>query len=176
MRYQSAGQKTNLPFRITPGPDEAFTLPFLTTQSVGAMKNHFSEMASVASSAEVFIKASERSGGAVIINPRFGCLPMIIGKDNKPVLMYKFVEVLHELVSLAEIKEELPTLSYQQIEGGITFLRDLAQFNVRGLNIDDEEEKHLEASPEFQQVIKKRFQFGDNSCVHCRVTNCVTKS
>ena len=68
--------------------------------------------------------------------------------------MYKFVEVIHELISISEVQEELPSLSYRQIEGGITFLRALAQFNVRGKDIDEEEERLLEADPHFQQKIK----------------------
>lgn len=115
---------------------------------------YLSDIAFVAKTAGVFAQACERSGGIVVLNPDFGCLPMIIGRDGEKVLMYEFVEVLHELVSLADIQQEIPSLSYRQIEGGITFLRSLTQFNIRGVDIDAEEEQLLEASPKFQQQIK----------------------
>ncbi len=148
-------------FQITPAPTEGYSF-FGNTNSVASFSSEdlsiisrqFTEIASVADSAKAFAQASARSGGVVIIASQFGCLPMIVGRDSEPVLMYKFVEVLHELVSLAQIQQELPALSYRQIEGGITFLRALTQFNIRGLDIDAEEERMLEASPEFQQRIK----------------------
>jgi len=135
-------------------PEYTNTVTSLSAIDFAQMSHHFSNMASVADSAGVFAQAGERSGGVVSLDPQFGCLPMIVGQDGEPVLMYKFVEVLHELVSLAEIEQELPTLSYKQIEGGITFLRALTQFNIRGLDIDAEEERLLEADPQFQQKIK----------------------
>ncbi len=134
---------------------EGFSFPMSAEEPVATIADpYLSDIASVAKTVGVFAQACERSGGTVVLNPDFGCLPMIIGRDGEKVLMYKFVEVLHELVGLADIQQELPLLSYRQIEGGITFLRSLTQFNTRGVDIDAEEEQLLEASPKFQQQIK----------------------
>jgi hypothetical protein len=144
--------------KYTPGPNQERTVTgntaALTTSDFYQMHQQGNLMMSAASSAIFFARASERSGGTVVLNPQYGCLPMIMGRDEKPVLMYKFVEVLHELISLSEVQQELPSLSYKQIEGGITFLRVLAQFNTRDLDIDLEEERHLEADEDFQREIK----------------------
>lgn len=153
--------RTNLSLKILPVPTVGFSLPEYTnlpssldTKYFAQLGRHFSNLASVVNAAGVFANASERSGGVVALDPQFGCLPLIMGRDGQPVLMYKFVEVIHELVSLSEIQQEFPSLSYRQIEGGIAFLRALTQFNIRGLDIDAEEEQLLEASPQFQQQIK----------------------
>lgn len=147
-------QRIDQSYQITPPPRKLLGYSGYTTTDFALASQHLSEMASVTKTAGVFAQACERSGGTVVLNPDFGCLPMIIGRNREMVLMYKFVEVLHELTSLADIQRELPSLSYRQIEGGITFLRSLTQFNMRGVDIDAEEEQLLEASPKFQQQIK----------------------
>ncbi len=142
---------------------EGFSFPMSAEEPVVTSADpNLSDIASAAKTADVFAQACERSGGTVVLNPDFGCLPMIIGRNDEKVLMYKFVEVLHELVSLADVQQELPSLSYRQIEGGITFLRSLTQFNIRGVDIDAEEEQLLEASPKFQQQIKDALKMEQN--------------
>ncbi len=89
------------------------------------------------------------------MNTKYGCLPFMLGNDGQPVLLYEFVEVLDEYFDYDRVKAEFPTLSYGQISGAIAFLRKLAQFNTRQLNIDDLEDAELEASPEFQSLIEQ---------------------
>ena len=97
---------------------------------------------------------SEDCGGDVVIDPQTGCLPYILGSDNQPVFLYKFVEILDEYIGYDQIKTELPTLSYGQISGALSFLRKLVQFNIRHINIDDLEDAELESSYDFQSLIE----------------------
>jgi hypothetical protein len=66
-----------------------------------------------------------------------GCLPALIGSDERPVFLYQFVEALDGLVDYDSIKETFPTLSYAQIDGAMSFLRKAAQLNARGVDIDE---------------------------------------
>lgn len=103
---------------------------------------------------EVFKVASEQTGNFVNIDPRFAGLPMFMGSNNKPVLLYEFVEVIQEVLDIEEVKRELPSLSYAQIVGGVSFLRRLSQFNTRGVDIDELEDEATEGSAEFQLQLK----------------------
>ena len=101
-----------------------------------------------------YTHVSEDCGGDVVVDPQTGCLPYILGSDNQPVFLYKFVEILDEYIGYDQIKTELPTLSYGQISGALSFLRKLVQFNIRNINIDDLEDAELESSHDFQSLIE----------------------
>lgn len=85
---------------------------------------------------KVLLECSTATGGYVQIMPELGCLPTLIGSDSRPVFLYEFVEVLDGLLDYDGIKEDFPTLTYAQINGAMAFLRRVAQFNVRGVDID----------------------------------------
>ncbi|MCA1612590.1 MAG: hypothetical protein LC800_00245 [Acidobacteria bacterium] len=94
---------------------------------------------------KAFLESSASTGGYVQIQEELGCLPALIGNDDNPVYLYEFVEALDNAVDYDVLKEEFPTLSYAQINGAISFLRKVAQLNVRGVDIDaleDEADAH----------------------------------
>jgi hypothetical protein len=81
--------------------------------------------------------SSVSSSGYVMILPQYSFCPALIGSDNQPVFLFDFVEVIDELLDYDRIKEEIPNISYAQIDGAISFIRKLLQFNSKSLDIDD---------------------------------------
>lgn len=113
-----------------------------------------------------YAQESDACGRAVLFNPQIGCLPYMLGDDNNPVFLHKFVEVIDEYIDHAVLKAEFPNLSYGQIAGAISFLRKLAQFNINGIDIDDLEDAEREASPEFQAMIEQSLAEQEQPLVH----------
>lgn len=101
----------------------------------------------------IFTETSKATGGFVVIDPHYSCLPVLEGKDGSLVFLYRFVETIEGKLDYDELKAEYPMLSYGQITGGIAFLRKLAQFNTAGKDIDELEDQILEGTPEFQELI-----------------------
>ena len=86
---------------------------------------------------EVYNVSSVLSGGYVMILPQYSFCPALIGSDDQPVFLFDFVEVIDGLLDYDRIKEEIPNISYAQIDGAISFIRKLLQFNSNSLDIDD---------------------------------------
>lgn len=102
----------------------------------------------------LFDTASEKSGGAVIINPLYGCLPILLGSDGEPVPVYELVEEWDALTDYDDLQERFPTLSYMQIAGAVAFIRKLAQFNAKRQDIDDLISRQIEGDTDFQDAIR----------------------
>jgi hypothetical protein len=75
-------------------------------------------------------------GGHIQLLPAYSFCPVMIGQDDHPVFLFEFVDVLDELIDYANIKNRFTGLSFQQIGAAIAFLRKLAQFNLKGIDID----------------------------------------
>jgi len=86
---------------------------------------------------EVLMRFSESTGGYVQLVPEYAYFPILIGRDGKPVPLFKFLEVVDEIINYDEIQEALPNLSYSQISGALSFLKKVSEFNLRGIDIDD---------------------------------------
>jgi len=82
---------------------------------------------------------SDSTGGHVKFYEEHMHFPVLIGDDDRPVSLFLFVEVLDQLIDYGAIREELPSLSYAQIAGAISFLREIAQINPDGIDIDERE-------------------------------------
>lgn len=96
---------------------------------------------------------AQKSGGVVTIDPHYSSLPVVIGRDNSPVLLFRVVEQIDAHVDYSRIQDSFPNLSYGQIAGAIAFLRCVAQFNIRSVDIDKLEDEWLESSPDFQSQL-----------------------
>lgn len=107
-----------------------------------------------AANLELYHRASEKSGGKVIMDQEYGYLPVLIGRDNELIPLYKFVEVIDEITDYNRIEQEFPTLSFGQIMSAISFLRNMAQFNTRNIDIDELEDKPFAEDPDFQAAIR----------------------
>ena len=107
-----------------------------------------------ASNLELYHRASEESGGKVIMDQQHGYLPVLIGSDGNLIPLYKFVEVIDEITDYEHLRQEFPTLSFGQVASAIGFLRKLAQFNTRNIDIDAVEDLLLEDDPDFQVAIR----------------------
>ena len=85
--------------------------------------------------------ASEAVGGYIKLSEEYSYCPVLMGNDRQPVFLYKFVEILDEILDYDQVKRELPTLSFAQINSAISFLRKVSQFNARRVDIDDFEQR-----------------------------------
>jgi len=94
----------------------------------------------------ILIGLSKATGGYVRLEPGFGFCPVLIGSDENPVPLYEIVEVIDEMIDYDNIKNEFPTLSYAQIDAAISFIRKVAQFNIRGINLDDLDDQDIVAN------------------------------
>ena len=98
---------------------------------------------------------SEAAGGHVQLRPEYEYVPVLIGDDGVAVPLYHFVEVLDGLVGYDQIKQELPTLSYVQIDGAISFLRKVAQYNPRYIDFDLLEDQEIRSDPAFLNELRR---------------------
>lgn len=105
---------------------------------------------------------SHVTGGFVHFPMEYGFVPVLVGNDEKPVLLYKIVEEIESLLDPDDIREQFPTLSYTKIVGALMFLRKMAQFNTRGLDLDDAEDAVLEKSEAFQKELMDSLKNGAN--------------
>ncbi len=92
---------------------------------------------------EMFSEWNEASGGYVKLLPELRFCPVLVGDDDKPVPLYELIEVIDGVVDYNEIQDEFPGLSFAQIDGAISFLRKIAQFNILGVDFDDLEDEML---------------------------------
>jgi hypothetical protein len=125
----------------------------ITSDAYNLAAQQAESVATLFSLLAVYAKASEDSGNVVVIDRRFSNLPILVGDDGKPILLYQFVEAIDETVDYERLQEEFPILSYGQIMGAIAFLRKLAQFNIDGLDIDALEDELIEGNENFQSII-----------------------
>lgn len=98
--------------------------------------------------------ASNKTGGHVKFLPQLGCCPVIVGEDNQVVPLFEFIEAIDGLIDFDDLKVEFPSLSCAQMTEAISFLRKIAQFNIRDVDIDIklEETEHQEFITEIQQA------------------------
>jgi hypothetical protein len=100
-------------------------------------------------------RASKATGEYVKLLPRCNFCPVLIDENANLVGLYQFVEVLDGIVDYDKIKEELPSLSYAQINGSMMFLRKVAQFNINDIDIDELEDERLENDAAFVEELKR---------------------
>ena len=91
----------------------------------------------------VMLEASYATGSQVEISPEFCFCPVLRDGNGRVLPLYKFVEILDECVDYEDIREEMPTFSYTQINGALSFLRKMAQYNSDGIDIDTEMDQEL---------------------------------
>lgn len=112
-----------------------------------------------------FVVASQATGNYVKFLPRYDYCPALIGNDDRRVALYEFVEALDGAVDYDQLKEEFPNLSFAQINGAISFLRKIAQFNTQGIDIDEIEDLKAADDPELIEALKKAFADQETSRV-----------
>ena len=99
------------------------------------------------------VLSSSKTGGLVTFPEDYAHVPVLTGSDGNPVLLYRVVEEIEHLVDPAELQAQFPTLSYTQIVAALMFLRKVAQFNTRNLDLDEVEDAELESSEAFQEIV-----------------------
>lgn len=114
-----------------------------------------------------FSKLSEATGGHVQLRPEYQYVPVLIGDDGEAVPLYDLVEVLDGLVGYDQIKQELPTLTYEQIDGAISFLRKVAQYNPVEIDFDELEDEETR-SPAFLDELRRALADKETSRVLAR--------
>jgi hypothetical protein len=106
------------------------------------------------SALDFLVKSSDAAGGYVKLEEEFKHCPVMVGSDGDYVFLYEFVEVFDEVVDYREIQRLLPNLSFSQISSAISLLRNIAQFNSGGVDIDECLDEEFEQSEEFLEELK----------------------
>lgn len=102
-----------------------------------------------------FSQFSEATGGHVQLRPEYQYVPVLIGDDGEAVPLYHFVEILDGLVGYNQVMQALPTLSYAQIDGALSFLRKVAQYNPRDIDFDALEDEEMRSNPAFLNELRR---------------------
>jgi len=92
---------------------------------------------------DVLIKANDATGSHVELLPEFSYCPILKDSSGDVLPLYKFIEILDECLDYEDVKAEMPSFSFAQIEGAISFLRKIAQFNLASVDIDEEIDQQL---------------------------------
>lgn len=104
---------------------------------------------------EILNKWNEASDGYIKLLPQFHFCPVLMGSDDKPVALYEFIEVIDSMLDYSKIQEQYPNLSFAQIDGAISFLRKIAQFNILGVDFDDLEDEMLIENEESLEELRQ---------------------
>jgi len=107
--------------------------------------------------------ASGKNGSYVVVDRKFSYLPLLWGKDGRPVAVYEVVEEIEAILDFGELRSRFPTLSYTQVTATIGFLRTLAQFNSKNKEIDALQDEEIENGKPFQDAVKQAM--GDKEAV-----------
>ncbi len=99
--------------------------------------------------------ASQNTGNYVILSKDFGFLPGLIDNNQEFISLFRFIEVMDEVIDYDRVIQEFPSLSYSHISGAISFLRQVAQFNLRGYNIDEIMDHELVADEIFLSELRQ---------------------
>ena len=91
----------------------------------------------------LMIEASHATGSQVEICSEFCFCPVLRDSNGRVLPLYKFVEILDECIDYEDIREEMPTFPYTQINGALSFLRKMAQYNSAGIDIETEMDQEL---------------------------------
>lgn len=93
---------------------------------------------------DYFVKANNIARSSIDFNSSYLCLPLVTGSDGVPVFLYQIIESIDENLDYDNMLLDNPTLSKRQIIGSVMFLRQLAHFNTKGLDMDEVEECVME--------------------------------
>lgn len=127
----------------------------LTVLEITDMRNSVQRSTETQHSILAYFNACSAAASNYVQFPSdYAGLPVLIGQDNKPVYLYELVEAVDEAVDYDEVKRMLPTLSFAQISGAIAFLRRVAQFNLRGVDIDGLELRFFRDSVEIANELQ----------------------
>lgn len=142
-------------------------LSFPTTD----LDNYLNSLHAIQSAAQViriFSHCSYAIGGYVQMRPEYQFIPVLVDLDSNPVPLYRFLEVLDEVIDYDLVREELPNLSYAQIGGAISFLRKISQINPKGIDFDLLEDLELSTNSDFLNEIRKALADEETSRVLAR--------
>ena len=118
-----------------------------------ALLGKFHEFQSRVEMVQTLIHLSKSTGSYVQLLETYGFFPVLIGEDKRPVFLFNFMQVLDEQIDYDKVKEELPNLSYAQIDGAVSFLKKVTQLNILGIDINDiENEYELEDAELLDQL------------------------
>lgn len=136
------------------GPVHAGDLNIMIELTNEAQENitYFQEITSLAG---YLYNAGQKTGNYVILSKDFGFLPGLIDNNQEFISLFRFIEVMDELIDYDRVIQELPSLSYSHISGAISFLRKVAQFNLRGYNIDEIIDDELVADEIFLSELRQ---------------------
>ncbi|MBU3980952.1 MAG: hypothetical protein KJ550_08155 [Proteobacteria bacterium] len=107
--------------------------------------------------AKYLYEANSYIGNQIILSKEYGFCPGLIDGAKNFIPLFSLIEVVDELIDYDRIIQELPGISYSQINGAISFLRKVAQFNIKNIDIDDTLDDELAANDSFLSELRKAF-------------------
>ena len=99
-------------------------------------------------------ESTTESGNYIKLLKKYSYCPGLIDSNQNFIPLYALIEYLDGLIDYEKVIEEYPALSYTQINGAISFLRKIAQFNIRGVDIDQFFESVSEADEKFLSELR----------------------
>lgn len=114
---------------------------------------------------DLLMMASDATGSHVELSPEFSYCPVLKDRSGQVLPLYKFIEILDECLDYEEVKEEMSTFSFAQINGAISFLRKIAQFNLAGVDFDAEIDQELLQDRAFRRELENGLADQESSYV-----------
>jgi len=132
-------------------PSAATQATTCQTRQIKDTKDHFTNIV------DVYKKASEDTGGYIKLLDEYSYCPILIGNDNASIPLYEFIEVIDEIIDYDKLQENYPNLSYSQIYGAISFIRKVAQFNTKNIDIDERIDEEEFINDKFIEKLKESY-------------------
>lgn len=106
------------------------------TEQVIALSTTVADALEKMSVLKIYSAYNDVTGKYITLSPELSFCPVLIGRNESLVFLFRFVEILDEIIDYEDIQSRLPELSFKQISGAMAFLRKLAQFNIKDIDID----------------------------------------
>ena len=138
MQVTTTGGERSIVVRVDSGLPENISRHLLVmTKQVTKQVLVMTECGDKMATLQQYFKYNNAVGAPIQLLPQYSFCPVWMERDQRPVFLFQFIEVLDELIDYDEVKERLPELSFRQIGGAIDFIRKLSQFNLKGIDIND---------------------------------------
>lgn len=138
---------------------------FVTSSSKFDQFIAFDEFYRTMGAVRKMIQLSEITGRYVKLLKEYNFVPVLVGNDDRPVLLLRVLEVMDEQLDYEAVREELPNLSVSQIDGAFQFIRKMSQINSLDIDLDDLEEEIDSEDAELMDALKASLADQENARV-----------
>jgi hypothetical protein len=154
----------NNPTRLNPDLNRYLAKEF-ASQDLSSFTQTDWSLTAVAISA-FFSRCTAPPAQAVVVDRKYGFLPVLIGNDGAVVPLYRLIGGIEEVLDESELIEQFPNLSRFHIASSLSFLRRLAQFNAKDIDIDSLEDEAFESDTAIQAMLVESLRKEPLPCAH----------